>query len=422
MPEALFCSLTSDGIASQIRAAQISVCYAAPGIQAEPAMAMAEVAARLGPELITACLDFDERALRMGFGDITAVKVLREAGIAVSSAPGLRTGLLIVDREGYIFTPTALYLESDDRPTDAPNAMRLSKDQVSEALARLSPAANAIAIILAKTEEERDRIKEQVIEIRPEAVTDEAFRRVEQRLTDAPPARFDVARQVNVFSAYLQYVELSLTGAAIQRLRVAIPPNIQKLGGATDIEGRLRTTFDLIAKDERLSSKVLDEKLNEIRKNFTPSLGRNHGRVVLKSAKPRLEQRLDELRKEVICHQERVENELQLKIDNSRDKIIDYYVQRVLQDPPDAMLGSYSIIDDANARKWLGKELDRVLPKADSLIQKMQLEVRYKDLTFETLSRDDFLGEIKAAFPDLEWDRTHDEFIAAGESAPPSAA
>jgi hypothetical protein len=33
------------------------------------------------------------------------------------------------------------------------------------------------------------------------------------------PVRFDIARQVRVFNAYLQYVELKLTGAAIQSWR-----------------------------------------------------------------------------------------------------------------------------------------------------------------------------------------------------------
>jgi hypothetical protein len=62
-----------------------------------------------------------------------------------------------------MFTPTALYLEAEERSGDAPNAMRLTKDQVTEALARLSPVAKAIAIAFAKTEDEKSRIKEQAI-------------------------------------------------------------------------------------------------------------------------------------------------------------------------------------------------------------------------------------------------------------------
>jgi hypothetical protein len=190
---------------------------------------------------------------------------------------------------------------------EAPNAMRLSKDQVTEALARLSPTAKAIAIALAKTDEERERIREQAVEVPWARVADEAFAAVSRRLEEAPPVRFDVARQVQVFNAYLQYVELKLTGAAIQRHRLAIPESIQKLGGSKDLEGRLRTTFDLIEKGGQLSSKALEDALNEIRKNFTPSLGKDHGRVVLKAAKPHLEERLAKFRDELKAHQEKVE-------------------------------------------------------------------------------------------------------------------
>ena len=69
--------------------------------------------------MITVCLDFDERVMRMGFGTLDAVKVLRDAGIEVRTMPGLRTGLIVIDDTGYIFTPNALYLEADKRPDTA---------------------------------------------------------------------------------------------------------------------------------------------------------------------------------------------------------------------------------------------------------------------------------------------------------------
>jgi hypothetical protein len=129
MPVPLFCSLDTAAIAKVIRDAQHSVCYAAPGIQPEPANAMVEVAGRIGPELITVCLDFDERVMRMGFGELAAVKTLRNAGIVVNSTPGLRTGLVIVDHQAYIFTPTALYLEAEDRPPQRPMRCAFPKNR-----------------------------------------------------------------------------------------------------------------------------------------------------------------------------------------------------------------------------------------------------------------------------------------------------
>ena len=91
-----------------------------PGIQMEVAHALLDVLARLGPEMLTVCLDFDERVMRMGYGSIEAVKLLRDAGIVVRSAPRMRTGLAIADDYGFVYTPTPLYLESEPGPDAAP--------------------------------------------------------------------------------------------------------------------------------------------------------------------------------------------------------------------------------------------------------------------------------------------------------------
>ncbi len=416
--DALFCSLSSLRIAELIRSAQRTVCYAGPGIQPDVAQAMVETGRQLGTEMLTVCLDFDERVMRMGYGEIGAVKLLRDAGISVRSAPGLRTALVIVDNAGFIFTPTALYLEAEPTGSAAPNAIRMSDEQIAEALARLSPAAKAIAMAQAKTPEEKQRIEALPLDVGSNQVTAAQFTEVRSSLEEAPPVRFDLARQVRVFEPYLQYVELSLTGAAIQRHRLAIPPNIQKLGGSTDLENRLRTTFELIEKGSKLSSKPLEDALNEIRKNFTPSLGKDHGRVVLKSAKPHFVARLTTFRTKLADHQKAVAAGLQQHLDESRKQIVDYYLPRVVETPPDALLGQ-SLTgkpSEDDAREWLNEELDRVFPSAESLIQEMKLDDRFKDVTFETLNRKDFLESVKAAFPKVDWDKAYEEFRAAGES------
>ena len=55
---------------------------------------------------------------------------------------------------------------------------------------------------------------------------------------------------------------------------------------------------------------------------------------------------------------------------------------------------------------------------AESLIQKMQLDVRYKDVTFEILNQPDFLQSVKDVFPCVDWDKAYEEFRAAGEAEP----
>jgi hypothetical protein len=46
----------------------------------------------------------------------------------------------------------------------------------------------------------------------------------------------------------------------------------------------------------------------------------------------------------------------------------------------------------------------------------MELEQTYKDVTFETLNKQDFLSFIKVAFPTVvDWERAYEEYRAAGE-------
>ena len=418
--EALFCALSPQRIAELVRSAQRAVCYAGPGIQLGLSQAMVETAGRLGHEMLTVSLDFDDRVMRMGYGDVGAVALLLEAGISVHSSPGLRTALIVVDNEGYIFTPTALYLEAEPSDGTASNAIRMSSEQVAQTLARLSPAAKAIAIAQAPTPEAKQRIEAATVDVVSAPITPQKLAEVTTSLKEVPPVRFDLARQVRVFEPYLQYVELSLTGAAIQHRRLAIPPNIQKLGGNKDLENRLRTTFELIEKGSKLSSKPLEDALNEIRKNLTRSLGKDNGRVVLKAAKPLLVTRLAEFRAKLVAHQETIKAELQEHLTTSRELIVAYYQPRVLAAKPDALLGQSlnGEISEAAAKGWLHRELDRVFPKAELLIQEMKLDERYKDVTFETLNREDFLESVKVTFVDasVDWDKAYSEFKAAGQS------
>ena len=107
MTAPLYLSLDSTRIARKISRAKYFVCYAAPGILLRSAKALAQVACRISPERITVCLDFDERVMRMGFGELSAVRILQDARIDVCSTPGLRAGIVIVDHDGYIFGSSA---------------------------------------------------------------------------------------------------------------------------------------------------------------------------------------------------------------------------------------------------------------------------------------------------------------------------
>lgn len=413
----LFSALSSARIAKLIQVAHTRIVYAAPGIQDEPAAALVEQCQLLLPPEITISLDFDERTLRMGYGSLAAVAMLKGAAIPVTHAPGFRSGVLIVDARGWVFTPVAHYLEDEPQSDETPNAIELSEAQVAAFAIRFSPAARQQAIEAAPTPEIAAQIEEMPRELGVVKVRDHHFEEVKHAIEIAPPVKFDVIRQVRVFEPYLQYVEMSLTGAAIQKHKVRIPPAIQNLGNSKDLEGRLRTTFALIEKSSALSSKELEDELNEIRKNLTRTLGKEHGRVVLKNAKPTLETRIKALQTKLEKHQETVREQLGKQLSESREQVVDYYLPLVTAKPPDAVVGqslSGKPTQD-DCRNWIDQVLESVFPTADKLISGMTLEITFKEATFETLNRPDFLDSVKKAYPNVNWDKAYSEFRAAGE-------
>lgn len=109
---------------------------------------------------------------------------------------------------------------------------------------------------------------------------------------------------------------------------------------------------------------------------------------------------------------------MQEHLNTSREQIVAYYRPRVMEAKPDVLFGQSlnGEISEAAASRWLDGELDKIFPTAQSLIQEMKLEERYKDVTFETLNREDFLESVKEAFPGVDWDKAYSEFKAAGET------
>ena len=142
--------------------------------------------------------------------------------------------------------------------------------------------------------------------------------------------------------------------------------------------------------------------------------------ILLKAQKPLLQKRLAVLRDKLEAFQNKIKEKLQSELDMSKKGVIEYYVPRVLGNPPDSFLGQLLTAKPTSddARKWLQRQLDAVFPKAEQLIKKIELHEIYKDVTFETLNRKDFLSLIQNAFPNVDWEKPYKEFRAAGEEVP----
>jgi len=231
----------------------------------------------------------------------------------------------------------------------------------------------------------------------------------------APPIAFDVARQVRVFEPYIQYVEISLTGCAIERHRVEVPKSIQRIDAEAEINARLRTTFELIEKNSAVSSKALEDELKQIRDNFTRPLGKPWGRVLLRSTRPLFDERITRFKQRLAEHKKAVEESLSQYLEKSRDQLVEYFLPLVRQSPPDVFLGQITTPkpSDDQIRSWLGFELEKVFPEPQDLVTEMKLDIQFRDVTYETLNEEGFGETLRKAYPQVNWDKPFDEFDAA---------
>ncbi len=410
-----FTSIDTKKLDALIESAKESVIYAAPGLRDEVSYALTDASERLGEGMVIVCLDVDEKAVRMGYGDFSAIQQLNNYGLTINNIPNLRFALIIVDGQGYSFSPTALYLESEQSTSLGFNAIKLTTQQVQEATTRLSPAAKAIALATCETEEQREKITATIPEIPNNPLNEQEIKSISSSIKNNPLVKFDVTRQVRVYSSYLQYVELSMTGAAIQRQKISMPKSLQALGTAnTELEGRFKTSFDLLAKDNALSSKNLEKDLKDIRDKFTSSLGKDRGRVLLVRNKELFLKKIDELDKKLTDHGKAVQENLQQSIDDSKKAIVDIYVPILKANDLEDMereLGANP--SDEIIRVWIEDQLNDVFPCADELINKMELRYDFKDLTYETLNKKEFIENVKKAFKYENWDKAYQESIAA---------
>lgn len=416
MRNSLFGCLSSRVIAKLISDARTRICYVAPGIQNSVAAAMCAAIASHPKLRISVSVDFSEAVLRMGYGSFEAIALLKDTGIEVVNSPGLRAAVMILDDSGWIFTPTALYLESEPQSEETPNAIRLTREQIQAIAVRISPKERENAIAKSETPEERRDVENTVAEIGSQPVNQAEFNVVKESLEKVPPVKFSAVRQVRVFEPYLQYVDLSLTGAAIQRQRVRIPTALLRLGSSEDLEGRLRTTFDLIERNSKVSSKHLEKELYQLRTNLTRPLGK-FGRVMLKSARKRFDERIEELRVRLKSHQAVVKGEIENDLSNSKKQVIEYYLPTARSKPPDELVGgalSLNMSDDV-LRDWIANKLDQVFPSAEEVVSEMKLNVSFKDVTFETLNDPEFVERLNEAYPEIDWDKPYSDFRAMGE-------
>lgn len=384
----IFLTLSKEMMIDAIDQTQSKLIYAAPGLDKDLAQAIAGASEKVAPESLSVVIDPDPKICRFGFGEIESIAILKDANIDLRKTIGLRMGVLITDHYAWAFTPTPRLLESRPK-AETPNALALSEAQ----------AQNTVDAIMPSVDVANTKVKEPEIGSSP--VDDIDIKTAQDDLKLKPPQKFDLARTVRVYSSYIQFVELSLSGCHINRHRLEVPPELLLLSQSDESSERLKSTYQLIDKNSCISNKVISNKLDSIRKDYLIPLGKTYGSVILRHTKEDFMNEMSELEEMILNYKKEVEKNLESEIEKTIEDLAKTLTPLVLQNPPKDFTKRNPTLDEESARTYTKNKILRKAPKAKNLIRDMRLSWVFKDVTYEMLTDEDFQRSLKDELPSV---------------------
>lgn len=394
-----------------LKGAERRVVFLAPGISEEVAGALADAWSRLGPDAVTVILDVDSEVCRLGYGTLKGLKIMKEAAqqfkARLCHQPGIRIGLLIVDDMAFVYSPTPLLIEAGSTQPERPNAIKLGG--VPE------PVAREVGL------GDHPNVQR---EIGLDLVTNALLTQVEDDLGRNPPAKFDLARKVRVFSSYFQFVEFELTGCFLSKKKVRIPSELIGLAEDKETRDKLHASFDLVGRTELNAkvngNKVTEESLRarrtEIMRKYLISL-KGYGSVVLKINKQELEKAVEELRQEVRGFQQQLSKALEARMDTNRKTLVKALLPTVVRNPPERYVKYLGPKPRKEGiQQLLEQDISDAFGRPEALLEQMNVTLVFKDIAYESLVEEDFLRVASMAMPHFESLHQEYEAVRAGEA------
>lgn len=394
---AFFTKLTNSRICDEILSAKKTVVIAAPGIDKAIAKALINAQQSLPAGAVQVVLDVSATTSRLGYGEFEAIEMLQFAGLEIKQQSGLRLGVLLCDGRGWSFVSAPCLVEAEAHEQDnVCNAIVLTEIQVIALRAELPAATPSIAQIT--PDKLQSPIQKSIIGAEP--VKTETIQQVKTALKLAPVQAFDLARQSQVYTSLVQFVELKLEGLNLQARKVSLPKDLSLITTSDEeLKKRVSTTLKLLEKiDTPKQLADISEKINELRASFLVPVG-NLGRIIIKHKRNDFEVILAEIKKDLDKCRIETQNLIEAGLEKTKHALVADLVRAVLKNPPMQFRGMYQL-NNADAERYVIKELDKVFPHAEKLVEGMKISCIYKDVTYDMLKNEDFANKLNDIIPE----------------------
>lgn len=430
-----FCVVNDELLVSLIQKAERRIVYVAPGLFLPVAFALCKRFAELGTLEVTLVLDPDEDVCRIGFGELSALQQVHSQslvdGFYVRAEPRLRVGILQVDDQTIVWSPTPRAVEA------VPETLHIGLSPSTYGPNGLNLGTNLGEQIAHAVCAEGTQTDPRHAEIGTTAITPQEIDEVARALADNPPIPINLARITRVFSSKLQFVELKIKGAKLaertlslashflnadanEHLRSALDAKLRAFADFKDWEIHLpmlvngESVFDRHGKpiQEAVSEATLKRERHAIETEFIYDVP-GFGRLIERARRAEFETRVNTFKVRLLIHAEKIRGVISQDANLIIEDALRLIGKRMRRGGfPGGLLEN----DRAKLANEMRDSLNRIWDE-DPVVHWI-----FKDVAFEQTQDEDFLGKLDKALPAAARRRLgagwYEKFSAAKQEIP----
>lgn len=455
----IFVCLDEQEMLRWVAKAKTRIVFAAPSISEALAIAIS-TQVELNPQLrVDVILDVAAETLRLGYGELGALKHLTDRSIDIRCAPGLKIGVLAIDTRSFVFAPTAKIIH--DPETNSPNAINIDptmtewllhamipKDMIVErAKKEISPFGDEGATDADQPGEPpigEDSLDDEIIDFDPiidpkaesafatdawtepeiggQLFSEDDMEELAENIERRPPKEFDHEREILVYNGYLRFVDTKFTGGRLSSRTIQLPTNILSVAKEGPEMIEIKASCKLFETAGVMPEVVaFEQRVDETRRQYTRSLGHDLGRVVLIKDVMAFDKAVEGLKGELVGIRESAVSRISCAIKRRKKRLKKILFPLLSKNPTDELKHWIENLPNPwqeTIGRYLTAVLDDVFPDSSAMIDRMDLRCIYKDVTWEMLNEKKFGDAIKRIFPKEEFTGLYSERNTIGERQP----
>lgn len=338
-----------------------------------------------------AYLDIREEMYREGFGDIKAIEILKEGNVQIMNTQGSNVTFFLIDDKGYFYFPKSRYFEAEGSNFDL---ISMSYEQTQLLGSFFSDTNNPLPEHIANDILDSNFYSFKQ-EIRP--LDDQTAIEIREKLKINPPLKPILKRQLNTYISFFKFVELKFPGSKLHVAKITLPKRALPFNDAElqrAIEANLRLFTNIPEKDFFKPFFALTQEVEELRFDYLFYIKCRQKNIIRTIDIVQFKSKVESIKEKLLSIEEDLLNELQKEINQTRERIVNNLIDFLMNNPPNFVQGISKDVMADMLRVHSSNLIKNIFPHAKTLLEKLDLECLFYDITWDDLNNEEVLREM----------------------------